>query len=75
MGIGGLGHYGIMWAKAMGATVVAMSHNDKKRQVATELGADDYIVTSDANDLARYKAKFSHILCTGTSQDFKCKFI
>lgn len=75
MGIGGLGHYGIMWAKAMGATVVGMSHNDKKREVATELGADDYIVTSDADDLARYKGKFSHILCTGTGQDFKCKFI
>lgn len=75
MGIGGLGHYGIMWAKAMGATVVGMSHNDKKREVAAELGADDYIVTSDASDLARYKAKFSHILCTGTGQDFKCKFI
>ncbi|CEP14185.1 hypothetical protein [Parasitella parasitica] len=71
MGIGGLGHYGILWAKAMGAKVVAMSHNDKKHDVALELGADDYIVTSDAESLAKYKGKFSHILCTGTGQDFK----
>jgi D-arabinose 1-dehydrogenase-like Zn-dependent alcohol dehydrogenase len=71
MGVGGLGHYGILWAKAMGAKVVAMSHSDKKREVAMELGADDYIVTSDPKALASYKHQFSHILCTGTSNDFK----
>lgn len=71
MGIGGLGHYGVKWAKAMGARVIGMSHNDKKRDVAKELGCDDYIVTSDENDMKRYKNEMSHILCTGTSSDFK----
>lgn len=74
MGIGGLGHYSILWAKAMGATVVAMSHSDKKRDVSLQLGADDYIVTSDPESLDRYKGKLSHIMCTGTGKDFKCKF-
>ncbi|KAG1075473.1 hypothetical protein G6F42_025612 [Rhizopus arrhizus] len=71
MGIGGLGHYGILWAKAMGAKVVGMSHSDKKKDVALELGADEYVSTSDSEALAKYKNKFSHILCTGTGQDFK----
>lgn len=57
----------------MGAKVVGMSHSDKKKDVALELGADEYVSTSDSEALAKYKSKFSHILCTGTGQDFKCK--
>jgi D-arabinose 1-dehydrogenase-like Zn-dependent alcohol dehydrogenase len=71
MGIGGLGHYGVLWAKAMGATVVGMSHNDKKKEVAFELGCDDYIVTSDEQQMEKYAGKMTHILCTGTSPDFQ----
>ncbi|KAI9486112.1 MAG: chaperonin 10-like protein [Benjaminiella poitrasii] len=71
MGIGGLGHYGILWAKAMGAKVVGMSHSDRKREVALELGCDEYLVTSDADQMAKYQRKFTHILCTGTSPDFQ----
>lgn len=55
----------------MGAQVIGMSHNDKKKEVAKELGCDDYIVTSDEEDMKRYKCKLTHILCTGTSNDFK----
>jgi D-arabinose 1-dehydrogenase-like Zn-dependent alcohol dehydrogenase len=71
MGIGGLGHYGVLWAKAMGAKVVGMSHSEKKREVALELGCDDYIVTSDADQMAKYANTMTHILCTGTSEDFQ----
>ncbi|KAL0136471.1 chaperonin 10-like protein [Mucor lusitanicus] len=71
MGIGGLGHFGILWAKAMGAKVVGMSHNDKKREVAKELGCDDYINTSNEEDMAKYNNTLTHILCTGTSPDFQ----
>lgn len=70
MGVGGLGHYGILWAKAMGAKVIGMSHSEKKREVAGELGCDDYIVTSDDEQMAKYKNKMTHILCTGTTDDF-----
>lgn len=69
--LGGLGHYGILWAKAMGARVIGMSHSDKKKEVAKELGADDFVVTSSEEDMARYKSELTHILCTGTGQDFK----
>ncbi|OBZ83624.1 NADP-dependent alcohol dehydrogenase C 2 [Choanephora cucurbitarum] len=71
MGIGGLGHYGILWAKAMGAKVVAISTGDRKRNVSYELGCDDFIDSTNPDDMARYEKKFTHILCTGCSPDFQ----
>jgi D-arabinose 1-dehydrogenase-like Zn-dependent alcohol dehydrogenase len=71
MGIGGLRHYGVLWAKAMGATVVGMSHNDKKREIANELGCDNYINTNNSEQMNKYKKKMTHILCTGAGADFK----
>ncbi|CAO3639615.1 unnamed protein product [Mucor fragilis] len=70
LGIGGLGHYGVLFAKAMGAKVIAMSHSDAKAEVAKELGCDDFIVTSSEESMAKYKKQLTHILCTGTSPDF-----
>ncbi|KAI8883220.1 NAD(P)-binding protein, partial [Backusella circina FSU 941] len=70
MGIGGLGHFGVIFAKALGAKVVAMSHNDRKRDVALELGADEYLNTSDDSQMEKYRKSFTHILCTGTGSDF-----
>lgn len=71
MGIGGLGHYGVLWAKAMGATVIGMSHSDRKKEVALELGCDEFLVTSDEQQMKAYGGKLTHILCTGTSPDFQ----
>ncbi|KAG2234682.1 chaperonin 10-like protein [Thamnidium elegans] len=71
LGIGGLGHFGVLFAKAMGATVVGMSHNDNKKEISKQLGCDDFINTHNESDLARYRKKLTHILCTGTSNDFQ----
>ncbi|KAG0846195.1 hypothetical protein G6F16_002762 [Rhizopus arrhizus] len=70
LGIGGLGHFGVMFAKAMGATVIALSSSDRKRDVAFELGCDDYVVTSDVEAMKKYDNKLTHILCTGVGEDF-----
>ncbi|KAL9548602.1 hypothetical protein PS6_006532 [Mucor atramentarius] len=70
LGVGGLGHYGVLFAKAMGAKVIGMSHSDAKAEVAKELGCDDFIVTSSDESMAKYKKQLTHILCTGTSRDF-----
>jgi D-arabinose 1-dehydrogenase-like Zn-dependent alcohol dehydrogenase len=75
MGIGGLGHFGVLFAKALGARVVAISHNEKKRDVALQLGADEYISTHEKDELKKRAKSFTHILCTGCGQDFKCKFV
>lgn len=42
-GIGGLGHLGIQYAKALGHRVVAIARGTGKAALAAELGADDYI--------------------------------
>lgn len=49
IGVGGLGHFAIMFAKAMGAEVTAISSTHKKDEDAKQLGASKVIVTgSDA---------------------------
>ena len=43
MGIGGLGHYAILWAKAMGAEVYAFTHDDSKKDDIKKMGADHVV--------------------------------
>jgi D-arabinose 1-dehydrogenase-like Zn-dependent alcohol dehydrogenase len=50
VGVGGLGHYGVLLAKAMGAKVVGISRKESKRAEVLGLGADDYIATDDDKD-------------------------
>lgn len=46
VGIGGLGHFGLLFAKMLGADkVVAISRSDSKKEDAKKLGADDLIAT------------------------------
>ncbi|RKK84928.1 hypothetical protein BFJ71_g14325 [Fusarium oxysporum] len=53
VGIGGLGHFGVLFAKALGADrVVAISRKASKRDEALALGADEYIATDDKSDWA-----------------------
>jgi len=47
IGIGGLGQMGVMLAKAMGNRVTAISTTPKKKQAALEMGADNFIVSTD----------------------------
>ncbi|ETS77319.1 hypothetical protein PFICI_11193 [Pestalotiopsis fici W106-1] len=50
IGLGGLGHYGVLFAKAMGADqVIAISRRESKRQQALQLGADDYLATEEGD--------------------------
>ncbi|GMG14170.1 oxidoreductase activity protein [[Candida] boidinii] len=46
-GIGGIGHMTILFAKALGAEVTAISRNHNKEELAKQLGADHFIATSD----------------------------
>jgi D-arabinose 1-dehydrogenase-like Zn-dependent alcohol dehydrogenase len=51
VGVGGLGHYGVLLAKAMGADkVVGISRRANKRAEVLGVGADDYIATEDDKD-------------------------
>jgi D-arabinose 1-dehydrogenase-like Zn-dependent alcohol dehydrogenase len=43
LGIGGVGHLGIQFAKAAGYHVIAITHSEAKHALARELGADDVV--------------------------------
>jgi uncharacterized zinc-type alcohol dehydrogenase-like protein len=63
-GLGGLGHLGVKLAKAMGVDVTVISHTPGKREDARRLGADDFIVTSDADAFTKHAGRFDFILDT-----------
>ena len=44
VGLGGLGHIAVMYAKAMGCEVVVISSTEAKRSDALALGAKQFIV-------------------------------
>lgn len=46
-GIGGLGHLAIQYASKMGMRTVAVSHSGDKKDLAMELGAHEFINTSE----------------------------
>ncbi|KAF1790873.1 NAD(P)-binding domain [Phytophthora cactorum] len=53
VGVGGLGHRGIQFAKAMGAAaVVAFSRSASKEQEFRRLGADEFVVYTDEKQAA-----------------------
>jgi len=48
VGIGGLGHFGLLFAKALGASeVVAISRTSTKKEDALKMGATGFIATED----------------------------
>lgn len=62
LGIGGLGHLGIQWAKALGAETYAMTHSPNKVESAKKLGAKEVIVTNEKGWDEPYKFFFDMIL-------------
>lgn len=71
VGIGGLGHYGLIWAKALGAKeVVAISRSGAKKAEAAELGATKFIATGEEKDWAEKHARsLDLIVSTVSSHD------
>ncbi|QJQ03501.1 NAD(P)-dependent alcohol dehydrogenase [Herbaspirillum rubrisubalbicans Os34] len=64
VGIGGLGHMGIKIAHAMGAHVVAFTTSDSKRAAAKALGADEVVVSRNAEEMAVHAKSLDFILDT-----------
>ncbi|KAJ3086926.1 hypothetical protein HK102_012159 [Quaeritorhiza haematococci] len=63
LGIGGLGHLGLKWARALGAHVVALSSSSKKKDQCLALGAHEFLDMSDKAAVGKYKGEFDIILC------------
>lgn len=68
MGLGGLGHMGVKFAHALGAEVTVLSHSPSKEADARNLGADHFIVTSDASQMQSVKRNFDLILDTVSAE-------
>jgi alcohol dehydrogenase (NADP+) len=64
VGLGGLGHMGVKFAKGFGAKVTVLSHSAAKRDDALRLGADEFIVTSKPDALTPHAGQFDFILDT-----------
>ncbi|QPG74103.1 hypothetical protein FOA43_001425 [Brettanomyces nanus] len=66
-GIGGIGHMTILFAKALGAEVTAISRTESKKETALKLGADHFIATSDPKFPEEYLDSFDLIVTTAFS--------
>lgn len=59
---GGLGHFGLLWASALGAEVYALSHSPNKKNDALQLGAKEFICTKDKDWAKPWAYTFDFIL-------------
>ena len=64
IGMGGLGHMGVMIAAAMGAEVTVLSQSLKKQEDALRLGAQHYYATSDPATFEILRGHFDLIINT-----------
>ncbi|MBN8967527.1 MAG: NAD(P)-dependent alcohol dehydrogenase [Rhizobiales bacterium] len=64
IGLGGLGHMGVKFAKALGAHVVMITTSPDKGKDARRLGADEVLVSRDADAMAKHAGSFDFLLNT-----------
>ena len=64
VGIGGLGHMAVQIARALGATVTAITRNKDKQAAAEKLGAHEVLISTDAAAMKAHELKFDFIIIT-----------
>src|SRR6185369_13569090 len=62
VGLGGLGHMGVKFAHALGAHVVVFTTSPGKTEDALRLGADEVVVSKNANEMQKHANSFDFIL-------------
>jgi uncharacterized zinc-type alcohol dehydrogenase-like protein len=62
VGLGGLGHMGVKIAHALEAHVVVFTTSPKKKEDALRLGADEVVISRDANEMQKHVESFDFIL-------------
>jgi len=62
VGLGGLGHMGVKLAHAFGAHVVVFTTSESKRDDALRLGADEVVLSRNANEMGKHAGSFDFIL-------------
>ncbi|MCX7833354.1 MAG: NAD(P)-dependent alcohol dehydrogenase, partial [Ignavibacteria bacterium] len=64
IGIGGLGHLAIQFARAMGCEVTAFSTSPDKEKEAIELGAHKFIQSNDEKQMKKLESSLDFIIST-----------
>ncbi len=64
IGLGGLGHMGIKFARALGARVVMITTSPDKGRDAQRLGADEVLLSRDEAAMAAHAGSFDFLLNT-----------
>jgi len=64
VGLGGLGHMGVKFARAFGARVVVFTTSPNKKEDALRLGADEVVVSRNADEMKKHAGSFDFILDT-----------
>jgi uncharacterized zinc-type alcohol dehydrogenase-like protein len=64
VGLGGVGHMGVKWAHALGATTVLFTTSSSKIADGKRLGADEVVLSTDAEALGKHAASFDFIIDT-----------
>jgi len=62
VGLGGLGHMAVKFAHALGAHVVVFTTSPGKKEDALRLGADEVVVSRNANEMKKHERSFDFIL-------------
>ena len=68
VGLGGLGHMGVKFARAFGAHVVLFTTSPGKAADALRLGAHEVVVSKDEKQMAAHAASFDFILDAVSAQ-------
>jgi uncharacterized zinc-type alcohol dehydrogenase-like protein len=64
VGLGGLGHMGVKFAHALGAHVVVFTTSPNKQADALRLGANEVVVSTNADEMQKHAGTFDFILDT-----------
>src|SRR5216110_2145915 len=68
VGLGGLGHMAVKFAHAFGAHVVVFTTSPHKKEDALRLGADEVVVSRNADEMKKHESSFDFILDTASGK-------
>jgi len=68
IGVGGLGHLALQFARALDYEVTAISSSPEKKKEALTFGADQFLISNDKDALQQAAFSFDLLLCTASDK-------
>ena len=70
VGLGGLGHMAVKFARAFGAHVVVFTTSESKKEDALRLGAHEVVLSRNADEMEKHAGSFNFIIdCVAADHD------